>query len=101
MSGHRIRCMGPWPACKHAEGTCTASPDYQAAIAAKPSSPPSGGGGWPSREAVAKAIAGARGVTWDGKTVTFSHVPGSDDDGPTDEYFRQADTILALFPPAT
>ena len=28
--------MGPWPARKHPEGTCTASPDYQANIARPP-----------------------------------------------------------------
>lgn len=33
--GVRSRCMGPWPRCGHAEGACTASPDYQAMIAAK------------------------------------------------------------------
>lgn len=32
--GLRIRCMGPWPDCKHQEGDCTASPDYQDAVAA-------------------------------------------------------------------
>jgi hypothetical protein len=30
----RIRCVGPWPTCKHVAGHCTACPDYQDAIAA-------------------------------------------------------------------
>lgn len=29
---YRFRCIGPWPSCGHAEGVCTASPDYQAEI---------------------------------------------------------------------
>lgn len=33
--GYRKRCMGPFPACGHTLGTCTADPEYQAAIQAK------------------------------------------------------------------
>lgn len=51
----------------------------------------------PSVDEVARTIAAADGVTWDGYTVTFSHVPGSDDDGPTDRYFRAAQAIHAMY----
>jgi hypothetical protein len=30
-----IRCMGPWPSCRHLDNTCTACPAYQNAIKAK------------------------------------------------------------------
>lgn len=47
------------------------------------------------REKVARLIGAADGVRWDGRTVTYVNA-GADDEGPTERYFRAADTILDL-----
>lgn len=73
-----------WIACEHCDATSRMTSSLADAIAAwnrRPSSPPSGGGGWPSREAVEEAIYKAFGL-------------GQENDAAEDAVSR----ILALFP---
>lgn len=48
------------------------------------------------REDVARAIAASIGVTWDSEVVTFGADPGSEDEGPTERYFRMADAAMKV-----
>lgn len=50
----------------------------------------------PDREAVARAIGAAAGVSWAGGVVTYASTP--EDDGPIDRFYRAADAVLFLLP---